>query len=247
MKLSIIVPCYNEEKAIPNLISQLEPAVKELKKNYAVELVFVDDGSADRTYELLQQKYGKRKDAKIVRHRKNYNLGGALRSGFKFSTGDVIIPLDCDCTFPPSKISELVSLLDERTDIVNASPYHPLGRLDNVPLYRRFLSKSVIHIYRFLMGKKQIYTYTVMVRAYRRKVIENVKFKSNDFLASSELLVYALLRGYKVKDYPTTLYTRQYGESSIKLARVIASHMGFILKLIEIKLFGMPKEQKNHK
>ena len=89
------------------------------------------------------------------------------------------------------------------------------------------------------MGRKAkgIYTYTVMIRAYKKHVIKNVKFKSNDFLCCAEILIYALLKGYKVKEFPTTLYTRQYGESSIKLFRVILSHLKFIFKLLEIRIF----------
>ena len=232
MKVSIIIPCYNEEKALPNLFQQLEPAIKDLN----TEIIFIDDGSTDNTLKILKEY---KKPIKIIKHKTNYNLGAALRTGFKHATGDVIIPLDCDCTFPPAKIKELLSYLDDHTDIVNASPYHPLGRLDNVPIYRRLLSKSIITIYKVLMGRKAkgIYTYTVMIRAYKKHVIKNVKFKSNDFLCCAEILIYALLKGYKVKEFPTTLYTRQYGESSIKLFRVILSHLKFIFKLLEIRVF----------
>lgn len=236
MKVSIVIPCYNEERAIPNLVNQLNPAVADLEKNYETELIFVDDGSKDKTYALLNDYYGKNKNIKILKHEKNCNLGVALRTAFKFSTGDVIVPLDCDCTFPPAKIRNLLELLDEETDIVNASHYHPQGALDNVPLYRRILSKTVSEMYRTILGRRDIYTYTGIFRAYKKNVLDNIKFEANDFLCCAEILSRAILKGYKIKEYPTTLYTRQYGESSIKLFRVIMSHLKFLFKLASLRI-----------
>ncbi len=240
-RVSIVIPCYNEEESILNLTNQLNSAVADLEKDYETELIFVDDGSKDKTYELLNSHYEKNKNVKIIKHERNYNLGAALRTAFKFSTGDIIVPLDCDCTFPPGKIRNLLELLDEETDIVNASHYHPQGTLDDVPLYRRILSKTVSEMYRAVLGRRDIYTYTGIFRAYKKNVLENIKFKSNGFLCSAEILSYAILKGYKIKEYPTTLYTRQYGKSSIKLFRVVMSHLNFIFKLTYIKLL----KQKN--
>ena len=180
-RVSLVIPCYNEEQAIQNLANQLDPAVADLEKDHEIELIFVDDGSKDNTYELLDRHYGKKKNVKIIRHEKNYNLGSALRTAFKSSTGDVIVPIDCDCTFPPGKIRDLLELLDEETDIVNASHYHPQGTLDNVPLYRRILSKTVSEMYRTILGRRDIYTYTGIFRAYRKKYWKISNSNPTDF------------------------------------------------------------------
>lgn len=238
MKISIIVPCYNEEEGIPSLIEQLNPAVKDLKKEYEVEIIFVDDGSKDRTYELLKEEYDDRRDVKIIRHKKNYNLGAALRTAFKHATGDVIVPMDSDCTYRPSIIKNILKLLDENTDIVIASPYHPKGKVDNVPFYRLFLSKSISKIYSIILGAN-IHAYTAIVGAYRKKVLDTIRFKSNDFLCGAEINISAILKGYKIKEYPATLHSRKYGKSNIRLLKVIVSHIKFIIKLIYVKLFGM--------
>ncbi|MEK6899989.1 MAG: glycosyltransferase family 2 protein [Nanoarchaeota archaeon] len=240
-RVSLVIPCYNEEDSILNLTNRLNPAVADLEKDYEIELVFVDDGSKDKTYQLLNEHYGNKKDVKIIRHEQNYNLGAALRTAFRSSTGEVIVPLDCDCTFPPEKVRNLLELLDDDIDIVNASPYHPLGKLDNVPFYRRILSKTISETYRTLLGRKDIYTYTGIFRAYRKNVLDNIKFESDGFLCCAEILSYAILKGYKIKEYPSTLYTRQYGKSSIKLFRVIMSHLKFVVKLSYIKLLRRKK------
>ncbi len=235
MKISIIVPCYNEEEGVPFLVRQLKKAERLL---HSYEIIFIDDGSEDNTYKLLKKFYENRKNIKILRHDKNRNLGAALRTGFKASTGDVIVPIDSDCTYPPIEIVNLLRLLDPSTDIVSASPYHPKGKVENVAGYRLFLSKAISKIYSVIMNA-DLYTYTAIFRAYRRKVIEDIRFRSDDFLCCAEILVYAILKGYKIKEYPTTLHARKYGRSNIRLLKVIFSHTRFIIKIIFIRLFRL--------
>src|SRR3990167_6525697 len=103
--LSIVIPCYNEEEGIPYLVSQLNVALQKLEQQYAVQLVFVDDGSKDKTNELLHRYYGNDFRAKIVKHEQNKNLGAALRTGFAHCTGDFVATLDSDCTYNPELIS----------------------------------------------------------------------------------------------------------------------------------------------
>lgn len=237
--LSIIIPCYNEEEGIPNLVQQLNPALEQLQKEYQVELLLVDDGSEDQTNALLHQFYGDNKNTKIVKHEKNKNLGAALKTGFAFATSDLIAVLDSDCTYNPSLLIPMLKMMDEKTDIVTVSPYHPQGKVNNVAAYRIFLSKSVSRIYRLLLRQK-LYTYTAMVRVYRKDVIKQVTFKSDTFLGVTELFVKAILQGYKVKEFPTELNVRKFGESKIKTVpvRVIGNHLGLISKIIRYKIVG---------
>lgn len=239
-KLSIIIPCYNEQEGIENLHNQLSPVIKNLEKNWNLELIFVDDGSTDRTNELIKKYFGSLDYTKIIKHDKNRNLGASMRTGFESSTGDVIITMDSDCTYDPKDIFKLLELLDENTDIVTASPYHPKGEVKNVPEYRLLLSKSISSIYRILT-KSQIHTFTALFRAHKREVIENIKFKSNNFLATAEILIYALMKGYKVKEHPTTLHVRKFGCSKMKLFLVIKSHLKFVIKLIKERIFSRKK------
>lgn len=240
MKLSLIVPCYNEEAGIDNLYHQLMPVLHRLQSQWVLELIFVDDGSSDNTPTLLTQKFSQEKYVKIIRHPHNMNLGAALRTGFSQATGDVIVTMDSDCTYDPQNIPELLKLLDENTDIVTASPYHPLGGIRNVPKYRLWLSRSITLIYRWLTGSN-LYTFTALFRAHKKKVIKNVTFKSHDFLATAEILIAALNKGYVVKEYPTILSVRAFGDSKIKLMKVIGSHFKFASRLLFLKVFKRTK------
>ena len=173
-KLSIVVPCYNEEDGIPQLAEKLPPLIEQLQKEYVVELLFIDDGSTDKTQDLLRTFFGGFSYATIIPHEVNKNLGAALRTGFYHATGDYVAALDSDCTYDPFLLVEMLHVLKEKNvDIVTVSPYHPLGTVMNVPRYRLFLSSTVCAIYRFLL-RSELHTFTAMVRVYRREVVKTI-------------------------------------------------------------------------
>jgi dolichol-phosphate mannosyltransferase len=236
MKLSIIVPCYNEEEGIPNLAFKLNPILKELTNKWELELIFVDDGSSDKTNELLHQ-FFVRDYVKIIKHEKNKNLGASIRTGFENSTGDVVVTMDSDCTYNPNAIFPMLDMLDEETSIVTASPYHPDGGVRNVPKYRIFLSKSITKIYQILT-KKDINTFTALFRVHTKDVVQNISFNSNDFLATAEHLIKSSMSGRKIKEYPLVLNVREYGTSKMRLLGVINSHLGFVKKVARWKIKG---------
>jgi len=172
--------------------------------------------------------------AKIISYSRNRNIGGALKEGFKHISGDIVVTMDSDCTYPPEEIVSLLSLLGEKTDIVTASPYHPKGKVENVPRYRLLLSRTISIIYGMILGEK-LYTYTAVFRAYKREVIDKIKIRSNGFIGVTELLLFSILKGYKVKEFPTTLHSRVYGRSKIKLLKTIKEHVTLILYLIKLR------------
>ena len=247
MKISIIVPCYNEEEGLPHLAKNLFPVLDKLGKDYDLELLLVDDGSKDNTHALLQQLFLVKHSpphftVNILRHEKNRNLGGALRTGFAAAQGDIIITMDSDCTYDPQGIFDLLKLMDPQTSIVTASPYHPDGGVNNVPKYRLVLSKAVAAIYRLLTGS-DIHTFTALFRAQRKDVVKNISFKSNDFLSTAEFLIFAMMAGYKVKEHPMVLNVRTFGTSKMKLLRVINSHLHFIGKIAKLRLLEQLKRK----
>jgi dolichol-phosphate mannosyltransferase len=119
-----------------------------------------------------------------------------------------------------------LSFLTPEVDIVTASPYHPEGGVVGVPAYRLFLSRGSSFVYRILVNW-HVYTYTCLFRAYRSKVIKNIHFESDGFLAGTEILVNAMLKGYRVAEFPAVLHRRMYGVSKAKIAQTILSHLRF--------------------
>lgn len=244
MKLSVVIPCCNELENIPKLKNELFPVVIRLLEPGSIagmesiefiEMIFVDDGSQDGTSQGLRQAFGGMflpgLECKFLFHEKNFGLGAALRTGFINASGDIILTLDCDGTYQFSQIPALLKCLKPGVDIVTASPYHPLGGVEGVPAYRLLFSKGSSFLYRILVNW-HIHTYTCLFRAYRARVINKVRFSSNDFLGGTELLVKAILGGYSVVEYPAVLRKRIYGVSKARIARTVRSHLKFMIGLI---------------
>ncbi len=235
MDLSIIIPCYNEVESIAKIKSELWPIVAELAGARSVEVVFVDDGSRDGTWQALNDTFGQGDAAGIgvsfERHEVNRGLGAALRTGFAAAQGQIVVTTDSDGTYKFSEIPVLLSYLTPDVDIVTASPYHPKGGVAGVPPYRLILSQGSSAIYRILVNWR-VHTYTSLFRAYRQKVIRQVPFESDGFLAGTELLVNGMLMGFRVVEYPAVLHSRVLGTSKAKLARTILAHLKFQTRVL---------------
>jgi dolichol-phosphate mannosyltransferase len=209
-----------------------------MRKTHDVEVVFVNDGSKDETAKLLQAEFTDDAQVRVISHEVNKGLGAAIRTGFQNAKGDIVITTDFDGTYPLNTIPQMLArLLVDNVDIVTASPYHPNGHVEGVPRYRLMFSFGASLLYRLLVSWK-IHTWTALYRAYRRPVIDSVKFESNDFLAGTELLVKAMRAGYTVSEFPTTLHVRTFGQSSIKIARVTKAHLKFQARLLKAMLTG---------
>ena len=242
MKLSVVVPCFNEEDNIDKLKTEFFPVIEGLLGSRvdggqidAIEIVFVDDGSRDNTYNALKESFGSYSHANITiqfeKHHVNRGLGAAMRTGFKAVTGDVIVTTDSDGTYHFSTIPSMLEHLKGQVAIVTASPYHPKGEVVGVPGYRIFLSKGSSLIYRILLSWK-VHTYTALYRAYRREVIDQIPFAADDFLGGTELMVKAMLKGYQVDEFPAALHRRMFGVSKAKLMKTIISHLNFQARLV---------------
>ena len=155
MKLSIIVPCYNEADNIQKLHDELLPVIEDMlihgwhdasKEIHSAEMIFVDDGSRDETFSKLKNIFsGPNKSwviFKFLKHETNLGLGAAIRTGLSKADGDIVVTVDSDGTYKFSNIPALIGYLNDGADIVTASPYHPQGEVVGVPGYRLLLSRT---------------------------------------------------------------------------------------------------------
>jgi len=172
MKLSIIVPCYNEVDNVSKLHDELLPVIEGLvvrgwsnapEEVHSAEMIFVDDGSSDGTHSRLKECFGGEIRSgiifKFLRHGKNKGLGAAIRTGFSNADGDILVTVDSDGTYKFSEIPALLSFLAPEIDVVTASPYHPDGSVIGVPAYRLLLSRGSSFLYRILVDWN-VHTYT---------------------------------------------------------------------------------------
>jgi dolichol-phosphate mannosyltransferase len=226
MDLSLVIPCFNEAEGVDQMRIQFDAVRPTLDSRGTWELLFVDDGSTDDTFEKISIAFASWDNVRIVRHERNLGLAAGLRTGFSHAQGDIIVVTDSDGTYPFTTIPEMLDLMTADVDIVTSSAYHPQGGVDGVPPSRLLFSQSASLIYRVLVDWR-IHTYTAMYRAYPRQVVEKLSITTEGYLVMAQLLVDALLGGYRVAEYPATLRVRRYGQSKAKVWRITRQHLGF--------------------
>jgi hypothetical protein len=125
-------------------------------------------------------------------------------------------------------------MLTPGVDLVTGSPYHPLGKVRDVPRWRLTLSKVASSLYRRVLRNK-LYTYTSCFRVYRRSAILNLDLKQNGFLGIAELIVKLDLQGSVIVECPASLEGRVSGTSKMKIIRVIAGHLCLLSQLLALR------------
>ena len=165
--ISVVIPVFNEEGALPALYERLTATLATMGRTY--EIVFVDDGSSDRTPRLLREFAAANPAVRIVEFNRNYGQHAAVFAGFEEARGEIVITLDADLQNPPEEIPTLVAKMDEGYDVVGGWREN---RQD--PAFRRFASYMVNRITARLVGA-DFHDYGCMLRAYRREVVESVR------------------------------------------------------------------------
>ncbi len=238
--VTIVVPCYNETDALP----YLEKALAELSEagraaGYDFRYVFVDDCSTDATYADLTKRFAQRPECRIVRHERNRGIAGGLRTGIEAADTEIVCSIDADCSYDPLELLKMIPLLEEGVDMVTASPYHPDGLVMNVPQWRLFLSRGLSRIYHTFLHHK-LATYTACFRVYRRSALVRLPQTHTDFLGVLEMLARLDLAGGVVREYPTTLQSRIFGQSKMKVARTTLGHLGLLREMLKERIDEHP-------
>ena len=165
--LSVVIPVYHAEPNLPTLFARLYPVLDGLGRSY--EIVFTNDGSADRSFELLRAQHTARPDVtRVIDFNANYGQHMAVMAAFERVRGDVIVTLDADLQDPPEEIPKLLALIDAGSDYVGGVR---LNRQDS--LFRTVASK-VINFVRSRTTNIEMTDQGCMLRAYRRAVVEAV-------------------------------------------------------------------------
>jgi len=222
--VTVIVPCYNEQAGLPSLFDRLDAMHRDLP---TWNFLFVDDGSSDETFTALLEATHGRNWVTIVRHNENLGLGAALRTGFQHATAPIICTIDSDCTYPPERLPELVAKINEGSEIVTASAWHPESSAAEGGKIRIYLSRMVSSIYKLLIGQ-DVYTFTCLFRAYRRETLRATRFRADGFAAVAELMLRAMLSGSRVDEVPIPLGKRYHGESKLKISDAVVAHLSLL-------------------
>jgi dolichol-phosphate mannosyltransferase len=230
-RLCVVVPLKDEERGVPGLLLELRALADDLADAARVEYVLVDDGSVDRTWELLQLGVGSLPRSKAVRHERNLGVAAAIRTGVLATDSPFVASIDGDLSYDPRELRPMLALLQQGADLVTASPYHPAGGVRNVPAWRLLLSRGLSLGYRALLASP-IRTWTSCCRVYRREAVAALPLANPRFLGTAEWLVRVLRRGGRVAEHPCVLEARLVGVSKMKTLRTIAGHLRLLAAVL---------------
>ncbi len=209
--ISIVIPAYNEEDNIPILYEKLKGVLERLGREY--EIIFVDDGSVDRTWERLKEIAEKDQRVKLIRFRKNYGQTAAMYAGFQHATGEVIITLDADLQNDPEDIPMLLQKLEEGYDIVSG------WRRDRKdPFLSRRLPSMIANWIISKVTGVELHDYGCTLKAYRADIIKRL-----ELYGDMHRFLPALTKrlGAKITEIPVRHHPRLYGKSKYGIGRTI--------------------------
>ncbi len=220
VEISIVIPVYNEEDNIWLLYDNLEPVLSKLGRNY--EVILVDDGSKDGTYNKLLELHKKNNHFKIIKFRRNFGQTPAMRAGFDFANGGIVITLDADLQNDPEDIPKILEKMDEGYDIVSG---WRKNRKDNA--LRRFPSIVANKIISVLF-RVRLHDYGCTLKAYRKEVLDNIELYGE---MHRYIPAIASWMGVKVAEIGVNHYARKFGKAKYGISRTIR----VILDIITIK------------
>ena len=202
--ISVIMPAYNK---VQNISSAIEDTVNTLGKYGAeYEVIVVDDGSNDGTYDKITSAAKEHISVKVCGYKENKGKGYALKHGFQFAQGNLVLFLDADSDLPPSQIPLFLDrMMRNNIDIVIGSKRHPLSEVE-YPLLRRFLSQSY-SLFITLMFNLNITDTQVGIKLFRKNILDQIfpKLLVRKFAFDVELLVNARKLGYHITEMPVVL------------------------------------------
>ncbi|UCC38420.1 MAG: glycosyltransferase family 2 protein [Candidatus Aminicenantes bacterium] len=222
--LSIIIPVYNEEKAIAETVNYFRGLLEE---NPGIEIIFVDDGSKDKTPQILESI--KLDQIKVITHKKNKGYGAAIKQGLKISSHEYIAITDADGSYPHEKISALFEkLLAEKADMAIGAR---VGKKVEIGIFRRF-PKFVLRKLAEYLSEEEISDLNSGLRIVKKEMImRSFKYLPKGFSFTTTLTLSLLANNHKIIYFPIDYYKRK-GKSKIKPFRDTLNFFQLIIRTV---------------
>lgn len=207
--VSVVVPVFNEEENVEILHQRLDDSLRELNLSY--EIIYVDDGSRDKSFQLLSDIAGRDPHAKVIRFRRNFGQTAAMSAGMEHARGEVIIPMDADLQNDPKDIPRLLEKMDQGFDVVSG---WRKKRQDHI--WRKIPSRIANGLISRVTGVN-LHDYGCSLKAYRASIIRDVALygEMHRFIPA-----YAAMAGAKVTEIPVDHHPRIHGQSKYGFGRI---------------------------
>ena len=208
MKLSVIIPCYNEVQTIESLIEAVRGAPVD-----DIEIVVVDDGSSDGTRKLLQgMAEANHSDLKILFHQANQGKGAALRTGFRSATGDICIVQDADLEYDPQEFPIMIApILENKADVVFGSRFQG-GRAHRVVYFWHSMGNAFLTLLSNMLTDLNLTDMETCYKAFRREIIQQIDIEENRFGFEPEVTAKVAKLRCRIYEVGISYYGRTYDE-----------------------------------
>lgn len=206
--LSVIIPLLNEEESLMELSLALKKVFDELKCNY--EVIFVDDGSTDGSFKVIEQIHSRNRRFHCIKFRRNYGKSAALSAGFDAAKGDIIITMDADLQDDPEEIPELIKVLNQGYDLVSGW---------KKVRYDPFIKKHTSKLFNYVTGKLsgvKLHDFNCGLKAYRKEVVKSIEVYGEMHRYIPAL---ANLSGFRVTEKPVKHRSRKFGKTKFGINR----------------------------
>ena len=194
MKLSVVIPIYNEKETLIKILEKVEEAnTLGLEK----EIILVDDGSTDGTLDILKTLEN---GYQIIYHEKNLGKGAAIKNGFRAATGDFILIQDADLEYNPQNYPQLLRpILENKADVVFGSRNLQKNPTDNFSFY---LGRRITNLFLNILCGSRLTDYWTCYKVFKAPIVKSLKLECNRFDVEVEMTVKIIKRGYKIVEVP---------------------------------------------
>jgi len=227
--ISVVIPLYNEEESLSELSLSLKRVFESMKCHY--EVIFVDDGSTDRSFSVIKDIHNKNNRFHCIKLRRNYGKSSALAAGFKEAKGDIIITMDADLQDDPEEIPELIQKINSGYDLVSG-----WKKVRYDPFIKKHTSKFFNYITSKISGIK-LHDFNCGLKAYKKDVIKSIKVYGEMHRYMPAL---AHLSGFKVTEKIVKHRARKYGVTKFGASRFLKGFFDLLTVVFTTKYIKRP-------